>query len=61
MSDHLSPEQVVRRICVLIERCDRAMGEELLGQLPEVPLKVRLRMMNAINQFRDKLIQNGLE
>lgn len=59
MPDQLTPEDVVRRICTNIERCDKAMGGELLKQLPEVPFRLRRRLMDAVNNFRDKLIHNG--
>lgn len=61
MADQLTPEQVVRRVCATIERCDRAMNDEFLGHMPEVPLLLRRRMMHAINHLRDRLIQKGID
>lgn len=61
MSEKLTPEQVVRRICVNIERCDKALGGDLLSQLPTVPFKVRHRLMESINHLRNKLIQLGID
>lgn len=61
MAGQLSPEQIVRRMCIWIERCDKAMDDELLGQMRDVPVKVRHRLLHAIDQLRDKWIQNEVQ
>ena len=55
MSERLSAEQIVKRMCILVERCDRAIDDELLADIKVIPYKVRARFVRAIEQLRVRI------
>lgn len=57
MAERLSTEQIVKRICILVERCDRAIDDELLADIKVIPYKVRARFVRAVEQLMSRAIE----
>lgn len=51
----ITPEQLAKRLCSTIERCNKAITDEFLEQLDELPKKVRQRLLTAVEQLHEKL------
>lgn len=51
----ITPEQLARRLCSTIERCNKALTEDFLEQLDALPKKVRQRLLTAVEELHDKL------
>jgi hypothetical protein len=52
----LSPEQLAKRLCSTIERCNKALTEEFLSQMDQLPPKLKKRLTVAIEELYEKLI-----
>lgn len=59
MSGRMSTEQIVRRMCVILERCDRAIDDELLANIKDLPRSLRKRLTSAVERLRARI--DGIE
>lgn len=51
----ITPEQLAKRLCSTIERCNKALTEDFLEQLDDLPKKVRQRLLTAVEELHEKL------
>ncbi|MDB5336307.1 MAG: hypothetical protein JWN70_1926 [Planctomycetaceae bacterium] len=51
----ITPEQLARRLCSTIERCNKALNDDILEQLDQLPGKLRQRLMTAVEELHEKL------
>lgn len=51
----LSPEQTFKKMASNFERCTRILSDELLEQFAELPEKVRLRFITAVENLNDRV------
>ncbi|MES2793224.1 MAG: hypothetical protein V4719_26680 [Planctomycetota bacterium] len=51
----ITPEQLAKRLCSTIERCNKALNDDVLEQLDQLPGKLRERLMSAVAELHDKL------
>ena len=51
----ITPEQLAKRLCSTIERCNKALDDDTLAQLDKLPGKLRERLMTAVEELHDKL------
>lgn len=51
----MTPEQLAKRLCSTIERCNKALSEDVLEQLDQLPAKLRQRLTTAVEELHDKL------
>lgn len=51
----MTPQQLAKRLCSTIERCNKAITDDVLDQLSELPVKVRQRLITAVSELQEKL------
>lgn len=51
----VSPEQLAKRICSTIERCNKALNSDVLEQLQQLPPKLVDRLKTAVEELTAKL------
>lgn len=51
----ITPEQLAKRLCSTIERCNKALNDDMLEQLDKLPAKLRQRLLTATEELHDKL------
>lgn len=51
----ITPDQLAKRLCSTIERCNKALTEEFLSQIDTLPGKVRERLLAAVEELHSKL------
>lgn len=51
----LTPEQAVRRVTAAIERSDRILTDTVIDSFRDLPEKIRIRLLTAVENFNDKI------
>ena len=51
----ITPEQLAKRLCSTIERCNKALSDEILEQLDKLPGKLLQRLLTATEELHEKL------
>jgi len=51
----ITPEQLAKRLCSTIERCNKALNDDVLEQLDQLPGKLRQRLATAVEELHEKL------
>ncbi len=51
----ITPEQLAKRLCSTIERCNKALNDDILEKLDQLPGKLRQRLMTAVEELHEKL------
>ncbi len=51
----ITPDQLAKRLCSTIERCNKALTEEFLTQMDKLPGKIRQRLLAAVEELHEKL------
>lgn len=51
----MTPEQLAKRLSSTIERCNKAITDDVLDQLSDLPVKLRQRLITAVNELQEKL------
>jgi hypothetical protein len=54
-TEAMSPEQLAKRLCSTIERCNKALTEDFLEQLDTLPPKLKQRLLASIEELTEKL------
>ena len=55
----ISPEQLAKRICSTIERCNKALSDDIVEQLEQLPPKLIDRLKTAVEELMAKLANVG--
>jgi hypothetical protein len=55
-TEALTPDQLAKRLCSTIERCNKALSEDFLNQLESLPPKVRQKLTSAVEELYEKLV-----
>ena len=51
----LTPEQAVKRVAAAIERAERLLTEPVIDSFQDLPEKVRIRLLTAVENFNDRI------
>lgn len=51
----ITPEQLAKRLCSTIERCNKALTDEFIAQMDKLPGKTRQRLLAAVEELHEKL------
>lgn len=54
-AEALSPEQLAKRLCSTVERCNKALTDEMLKQLNKLPAKLCQRLVAAVGELQEKV------
>lgn len=54
-AETMSPEQLAKRLCSTLERCNKALTDDFIEQLDTLPPKLKQRLLSCIEELSEKL------
>lgn len=54
-AEAITPEQLAKRLCSTIERCNKALNDDVMEQFEQLPPKLSKRLIEAVEELHSKL------